>query len=97
MSYIVHLTEDAQQDVIDIMLYLSQFYPGTPERFYAALERNFTRLEFNPRCFPRYEHWPEYRKFNVKNYLVFYLIDDETQSVIIYRIRHGMQDLQNNW
>jgi len=97
MSYSIYYSNEAAQDLTDILVYLSQFYPSTPIRFRAALEHNLQLVSFNPHGCPRYEHRPEYRKLNVKKYLVFYEIDEEAQCVKIYRIRHGSQNIQNSW
>jgi len=95
MNYTIHYMPKAQQDIIHITHYLSQFYPSTPTRFHAELERNLKIVAFNPRCCPRYEHRPEFRKLNVKNYLVFYWIDEDEKCVKIYRIFHGSQNIEN--
>ena len=94
-EYEIVVSKEAKQDLTDIKHYLSQFYPSTHRRFREALDDYLQIIAFNPRCCPRYEYRPQYRKCNVKKYLMFYSIDEEAKRVEIHRIRHGSQDLQH--
>jgi hypothetical protein len=38
MRYTVVYEDEAYDDIADIVAYLQQYYPSTPERFLAALE-----------------------------------------------------------
>jgi plasmid stabilization system protein ParE len=95
MAYRIRYRNLAKRDVQGIISWLSQFYPGTPGRFLAALKKGITNLEDNPYL---YEAWPDnpvYRKMGVMDYLVFYHVDDEKKTVEIIRVLHGARNIKN--
>ena len=94
MQYKISYLDSALQDYFGILRYASQFYPSTPLKFKNALQRNLALVRFNPKCCPRVEDFPQFRKLNVNQYLVFYTIDEEAHQVVLHRIFHGSWDIQ---
>ena len=46
-----------------------------------------------PRMYPVYPLEPDYRKLTASQYLVFYRVNDETQTVEIHRVLRASWDL----
>ena len=97
MSYKIQYTPRAKRDYVVIIEYLAQFYPSTPQKFKDALKKGIRYIAEHPTRCPSYEYRPEFRKLNVNQYLVFYMIDEEEETIYIARIRHGKEDLEHNW
>jgi len=89
---VIYLPE-AISDQANIKIYLSQFYPGTSQRFFSLLKTKIARLKTYPYSCPVYEDDPDYRKLVVGDYLVFYMIDENEKRVEIHRILHGSRDV----
>ena len=93
MKYTVRFSPFAKTDKKDIQTYLSQFYPGTPRRFIAALKEHIANLKDNPYLYPEYPENTEYRRMSVGNYIVFYKVNDVEKHIDIYRILRASWDL----
>jgi plasmid stabilization system protein ParE len=93
MQYEVKYTDAALDDIDSIDIYLSQFYPSTPDNFKIELNKCHQLLTVSPRTFPKYELNPLYRKAVVLKYIVFFTVDDENLLVIIHRVLRGAWDL----
>jgi len=93
VAYEVKLLNLAENDLDEICQYLSQFYPGTPGRFLAALEKDFDHLSLNPKMFPKYEYNSEYRKLVIGDFLAFHKTDEANKQVYVYRILHGKRSV----
>jgi plasmid stabilization system protein ParE len=93
MSYRVAFLEDAELDMNDIEEYLSEFYESTVRDFFAELKEKVLVLEDTPYICQAYDEDPFFRQMYVKDYRLFYSIDDKRQLVIIHRIFHGTRDI----
>ena len=94
MLYRIVYLDSALLDYIAIIRYASQFYPSTPLKFKNALRKQLDSVRFNPRCCPRVEEFPQFRKLHVNQYLVFYTFDVAARQVVVHRIYHGSQNIQ---
>ncbi len=94
MKYEVAYTELSQDDTRAIRAWLSQFYPGTPRKFFAELKKRIVALEETPYMYPEYEDRPPYRRMVVSDYLVFYKVNEEKKRVEIHRILHAARDIR---
>lgn len=94
--YQIKYLEDAVKDRDDIRRYLSQFYPGTPKRFFAKLKKSTSRLKQFPYSCREYEDDPDYRVLVVGDYLVFYMVDEDAKFVEIHHIFHSSQDISQH-
>jgi addiction module RelE/StbE family toxin len=83
-------------DQADIKTYLSQFYPGTSKRFFDLLKKKIIRLKTHPYSCPVYEDDPDYRKLVVGDYLVFYIVNEDTKIIEIHRILHGSRNISQD-
>ena len=82
----------ARQDMMDIVRYISRELcnPQAAERLAMELIEAGNSIPGFPYSNPAYtpirplKH--EYRKVLVKNYMIFYWIDEEKKTVVIYRV-----------
>ena len=94
MKYRIKFLQDAVHDRDDIKAYLSQYYDSTVRNFFALLKERIAQLKSFPYSCPVYENIPDYRVLVVKEYLVFYMVDDENKTVEIHRIFHESRDVR---
>ena len=94
MNYTVVYLELAAQDVAVIRKYLSQFYLDTPVNFLTKLKRGIEGLRDNPFMYAEYADHPAYRRMVVMEYLVFYKVYDDSKTVEIHRVLHGMKNIK---
>jgi addiction module RelE/StbE family toxin len=84
----------AEQDLDDIVEYLSGFYPSTAIRQYDQIVSAILTLEEFPNKFEAYKPGQfrfSYRKMVVGDYLVFYVVNDA--EGVVHRIMHGKRDI----
>lgn len=93
MKYKLKYMEDTLVDRTQINEYMSQFYPGTAKRFFTKLKKQTARLKDYPYSCPVYEDDLDYRVLVVGEYLVFYMVDDDSKVVEIHRVFHGSKDI----
>lgn len=90
----IQRTAQAEEDLIEIWIYIAQDNPRAADRVLDEIEQRFFALVENPlmgRLRP--DIAPELRYFVVGNYLILYrTISDGIQIV---RVVHGARDLPN--
>ena len=96
MKYRLNFMGDTVVDRENIKIYLSKFYPGTVKRFFSLLKKRTTQLKTFPYSCPKYEDDPDYRILVVGDYLVFYIVNEETKIVEVHRIFHGSRDISQH-
>jgi plasmid stabilization system protein ParE len=92
-AYSVDLLSTAENDLDEICLYLSQFYPGTVDRFLEDFGKALDYASDNPKMYQTYDLNKAYRRIVVGNYLVFYKIDEAEKRMKVYRVLHGKRNL----
>jgi addiction module RelE/StbE family toxin len=93
LKYKIRFSPFAKEDKKDIINYLSKFYPETPRRFISSLKEQINNLRDNPYIYPEFIENTEYRRMFVKNYIVFYKVNDSEKQIDIYRILRASWDL----
>ena len=96
MKYQVKYLPDTVTDREEIRKYLAQFYKNTAKTFFALLRKKISYLKDFPYSCPTYEYDIDYRKLVVGDYLVFYMVDEDSKTVEIHRIFHGTQDIKQH-
>jgi toxin ParE1/3/4 len=100
MAYKVQVTDSAAQDIDEILAYISinLAAPQAAAAFADELDHHFELLEDQPFLFAASTNIRlrrrGYRRFPVKNYVVFYLVDEAAQIVNIARVFYGGQDYE---
>ena len=100
-QYSVHLSDPAEDDLDEIVQYISEqlFAPAAALRLADAFAEAFVELETLPDKYPLV---PDerlaamgYRKRSVKNYFVFFKIKEITRRVDVARILYARRDWAN--
>ena len=96
MKYRIKYLPDTVTDREEIRDYLSQYYESTVSKFFALLREKTAQLKNFPYSCPVYEHDTDYRRLIVGDYLVFYMVNEDTKTVEIHRIFHGTRDIRRH-
>ena len=96
MEYDIRFLPGADQNLLEIDEYLSQFYPSTAAKFFEKLDKNLLLLKEQPYIGTKYIPNPKYRRLIVDDYLVFYIVDEAPRKVEIYRVLHGSRDIEQH-
>lgn len=101
MTYKVLLTMRAQSDLREIFRYIAVDLQSTQTAIgqLDRLENAIASLDQMPERYHLYDN-PKWRERNlrvmpVNNYLVFYIPDHSSQTVIVIRIMYGCRDIDS--
>jgi addiction module RelE/StbE family toxin len=100
MGYEVVISKSADRDLDEILTYMAEKLanPQAASAFADELDRHYDTLARQPLIFEPSRHGrlreKGYRRFPVKNYLVFYTVDENRRTVHIARIFYGRQDYE---
>ncbi len=98
MHYQVKLATNAIIQIQEILSYISNILmaPQTAVAWADLLEDKISSLDVMPERFPfiDIEPWKTlgYHKMSVKNFLVYYYIDDNTKTVWVTAVIYGRRD-----
>ena len=98
MRYEVKLTAQAIEQVQEIVRYISHILlvPETARKWADTLQSEIAKLDFMPTRYPLTEEEPWHtngiHKMPFKNFLVYYLIDEDKKSVWITAVIYGRRD-----
>jgi plasmid stabilization system protein ParE len=93
MEYNIRYLQAAKDNIRDIEIYLSQFYPSTAVKALQRIETCVTNLITFPYMYEAYAANPFYRKFTAGNYIAFYHVDEVAKVVEIHRVLRASADL----
>jgi addiction module RelE/StbE family toxin len=99
MAFNVKLSKQAEEDLSAILQYISDelFNLQAASNFFEAVIKKIGQLQEHPFMFPLYHEEKlsakGYRYAVIGNYLMFYIIDDDTSVVSIARILYGRHDI----
>jgi toxin ParE1/3/4 len=86
------LTAKAEEDLLDIWLYIATENPDAADHMLDSINVKFQLLAENPELGPaRPDIAPELRYFPVGNYLILYRL--APKAIEIVRVVHGMRNL----
>ena len=98
MSYTLHITRAAEQDIGDAADYIEVVLknPDAADRLLDAVTEIVSALAISPEIYPVVDD-PVLRSWGirfitVKNYLAFYTIDDENRTIYIVRFLYNKRD-----
>ena len=99
--YHIQYTPLAAEDIDEIDAYISETLcnPDAAEKLLTKMEQQILRLQ----QFPHLGYLVEdpylaakgYRKLIVDNYLIFHLVDDTNQTIIIMRVLYGAREYRD--
>ena len=93
-KYSVHLTEDAEDDIAELMAFYEELVDAeSATKFFDEAMETVANLENLPRANAVFKDDPDVLKVQMKNHkvAVVYLVDDDRLEVIAVRAYHQMQ------
>lgn len=100
-NYIVKLSLKAESDYINIISYIqnSLMEPDIAKKYAILIKDEISNLEFSPQKFSIVDtsivKHKNIRKLIIKNYIVFYRINEEKKIVTVERILYGGTNWKN--
>ena len=100
-NYTIKMTPKASEDLDNIYRYISEelFAASSAANILKKIEKGIMGLKKFPfSCnyvADEYLRNKGYRKLIVDNYIVFYLVEEEKEQVIIMRVLYGKQKYEN--
>lgn len=98
MQYEVKLTAQAVGQIEEIVQYISKvlLVPETARKWVDILQSEIAKLDFMPSRYPLTEeeswHRARIRKMPFRNFLVYYLIDEDKKVVWVTAVIYGQRD-----
>lgn len=102
MKWEVFYTEQAETDLRNVFEYIAftLLVPGTAKKQVQRIMKEIAALDSMPFRYKLYhkEPWKSrgLRTFSVDNYLVFYMPDEEKNTVSVIRIMYGGRDIEKH-
>ena len=99
MSWSIVYSDQAKQDLQSIYEYIafSLREKGTASQLYKEIVTEINSLDMMPKRYPLYhdERWASLgiHYLSVKDYLIFYHVDDDNEVVSIVRVGYGGQEI----
>ena len=97
-KYIVEISKTAEQDLENIIRYLRYNLAGDiiADKYKILFKQELKNLENLAGSMPilseKLTGHKNIRKINVRNYIVFYIVDEEVSKALVLRIGHGFMD-----
>jgi len=98
MAYKLNVSREAHQDIDDIVTYITYELknPKAATGFLDDVEKSYHNVVDNPfiyaLCNESRLRRNGYRKIVIKNYLIFYRVDESENTVFIVRVIYGARD-----
>jgi len=90
--YNANLTVEAQQDILDALLYHQKISENLKYKFIAALEKRLNDIKLFPQAYGyRCENL---RAANLKRfkYLIYFTVDESLNTIKVFAVLHGAQN-----
>ena len=97
-KYIVEISETAEQDLENIISYLKYSLAGDiiADKYKILFKQELKDLENIAGSMPILSEdltgHKNIRKVNVRNYIIFYIVDEENSKALVLRIGHAFMD-----
>ena len=97
-KYIVEISETAEQDLKNIISYLKYSLAGDiiADKYKILFKQELKNLENIAESMPILDEnltgHKNIRKVNVRNYIIFYIVDEENSKALVLRIGHAFMD-----
>jgi plasmid stabilization system protein ParE len=99
--YSVHITDIAEEDIVSTVKYIADVLkaPMSANHLLDEIERYENILENTPNMYAfvpdEYLTTKGLKYVMVKNYMLFYTVNEETKTVVVIRFLHGRRDWKN--
>ncbi|MCL2185820.1 MAG: type II toxin-antitoxin system RelE/ParE family toxin [Treponema sp.] len=97
----LEFSDKVNNDIISVLKYISEVLeaPRAAEEHYNEIIETYNKLKENPfrRSFVQNKYLASkgVRSINVKNYILFYKINEEKNNVLLYRFLYNKRDWIN--
>lgn len=97
-KYIVQISQTAERDLENIISYLRHNLAGDiiADKYKILFKQELKKLEDVAGSMPILDEsltsYKNIRKINVRNYIIFYMVDEENFKVLVLRIGHAFMD-----
>lgn len=97
-KYIVEISETAEQDLENIISYLRYNLAGDiiADKYKILFKQELNNLENVAGSMPILNEeltgYSNIRKVNVRNYIIFYIVDEDNSKALVLRIGHAFMD-----
>ena len=101
MNYSINITDLAEEDILATAQYISNVLknPIAANNLLDEIERHEKILEETPNIYPfvqdEYLSEKGLKYARIKNYLIFYTVDEDNKTVNVIRFLYGRRDWKN--
>ena len=97
-NYEVILSDQAKLEFDGIFDYIAfvLLNPKAADDLLADFNSKFKNLGFMPHSYPKHDFDSDYHKCIVRNYIAFFLIDEEAREVSVEHIMYGGRDIKKH-
>jgi plasmid stabilization system protein ParE len=101
MNYSINITDLAEEDILATVRYISNMLknPIAANNLLDEIERHEKILEDTPNIYPfvhdEYLSEKGLKYVRIKNYLIFYTVDEDNKIVNVIRFLYGRMDWKN--
>ena len=92
MAFKIEYISTFYRDVMEVVSHLEE-YPQKAKRIFEKLDNKLPNLTMYPEMYPVYPDFPEFRRFIVEDYLVFYVVNEQDGIIEIHRLIYGGMDV----
>ena len=71
-------------------------YPQKAKRIFEKMDRKISNLTDNPKMYPVYEDFPDFRRIVVEDYLIFYAVNEQASIIEVHRLLYGKMDVPSH-
>jgi plasmid stabilization system protein ParE len=94
--YKLEYLPSATIDILEAEAYLYEFSPPAADKFTKAIAKQQLHLIDNPFMHRVYEEKPYFRCMLLPyQYLCFYHVDEDTETIIVHRVLRAMRDISS--
>ena len=94
MMYKIKYLETIRRDREAIKAYLGQYSTTATKRLFDKVKVKMELVKANPYMYESYKRRPKFRRIVVEDYLVFYKVIEESKTIEVHHIFHGMIDVE---
>ena len=97
----VDITTQGEYDIMEIYAYIAFTLeePGTAWKQTMRIRKSIRKLSNMPERFPIVDEEPwksrGVRRLNIDNYVAFYILDNESNTVQVFRVLYARRDFTN--
>ena len=95
--YIVNVTDIAEEEILDTVKYISNVLkaPTAANNLLDEIEKHEKILEKTPNIYPNVLAIKGLKFIIIKNYLMFFTVDEDAKTVNVIRFLYGRRDWKN--